>query len=51
MYDPVVVGGGLAGLVAARELRHAGNSVVVTEARERIGGALGRRSASAADSM
>lgn len=36
--DVVVVGGGLAGLTAARELRHAGFEVVVLEARERLGG-------------
>ena len=36
--DVVVVGGGLAGLTVARELRHAGLEVVVLEARERLGG-------------
>lgn len=36
--DVVVVGGGLAGLVAARELTRAGLSVVVVEARDRLGG-------------
>ena len=36
--DVVVVGGGLAGLVAARELRAGGAEVVVLEARERVGG-------------
>lgn len=34
----VVVGGGMAGLGAARVLRNAGSQVVVVEARERIGG-------------
>jgi len=36
--DVIVVGGGLAGLVAARELGRAGRRVRVLEARERFGG-------------
>jgi monoamine oxidase len=37
-HDVIVVGGGLAGLVAARDLRAAGRTVLVLEARDRLGG-------------
>ncbi|MFF3323121.1 flavin monoamine oxidase family protein [Streptomyces sp. NPDC002889] len=37
-YDTIVVGAGLAGLIAARELRAKGRRVLVLEARDRIGG-------------
>ena len=36
--DVVVVGAGFAGLTAARQIAHRGHSVVVLEARDRVGG-------------
>ncbi len=38
VYDCIVIGAGVAGLVAARKLHQAGQRVVVVEARQRIGG-------------
>lgn len=37
-YDVVVVGGGFAGVTAARELAHRGAKVLLLEARNRLGG-------------
>jgi monoamine oxidase len=37
-YDVIVIGGGFSGMTAARELRLLGHSVLVLEARDRIGG-------------
>jgi monoamine oxidase len=37
-YDAIVVGAGMAGLVAARDLSKDGHSVLVLEARDRLGG-------------
>jgi monoamine oxidase len=38
--DVIVIGAGVAGLVAASELAEAGFSVIVLEARDRIGGRI-----------
>ena len=37
-YDAVVIGGGFAGVVAARDLTKQGNRVLLLEARDRLGG-------------
>lgn len=37
-YDVIVIGGGFTGLTAARDLSTAGKSVLIIEARDRIGG-------------
>lgn len=37
-YDVIVIGGGFAGVTAARELRHAGLRTLLLEARNRLGG-------------
>ena len=37
-YDVIVIGAGFAGVTAARDLASAGRSVLVLEARDRLGG-------------
>lgn len=37
-YDVIIVGGGFSGLIAARELRLLGRSVLLLEGRDRLGG-------------
>jgi len=37
-YDVIIVGAGLAGISAAKELQHLGRSVLILEANDRIGG-------------
>ncbi len=39
-WDAIVIGAGAAGLIAARELGRAGRSVLLLEARDRIGGRI-----------
>ena len=40
MYDVIIIGAGAAGLTAARDLSAAGLSIIVLEARSRIGGRI-----------
>ena len=39
-FDVIVVGAGISGLAAAKEIQDAGKSVVILEARDRIGGRI-----------
>lgn len=48
-YDAIVVGAGFAGAVAARELRAAGLTTLVLEARNRVGGRAYHRKFTGAD--
>jgi monoamine oxidase len=50
-HDVGIVGAGLAGLTAARELTEAGLDVVVLEARERVGGRTAEGSLSTGDAI
>ncbi|MGD8168669.1 protoporphyrinogen/coproporphyrinogen oxidase [Herbiconiux sp. P16] len=43
VVDVVVIGGGVAGLVAARQLAHLGSTVTVIEARDAVGGFVATR--------
>jgi monoamine oxidase len=47
--DVIVIGGGLAGCTAARDLREAGFSVLIIEARDRLGGRTWYRKLAHAD--
>lgn len=40
LYDCIIIGSGLSGLVAARNLHRSGHKVLVIEAQERIGGRM-----------
>jgi oxygen-dependent protoporphyrinogen oxidase len=48
-FDTIVIGGGIAGLVIARDLAKAGQSVALLEASERLGGEVRRHSVAGID--
>ena len=50
IYDVIIIGAGLAGISAAKELQDAGYRVLVLEARERVGGRINTLSGETLDS-
>ncbi len=48
-FDAVVIGGGIAGLVVARDLGRAGRRVVLLEAGDRLGGEVSRHTVAGVD--
>lgn len=40
IYDVAVIGAGMCGIIAARDLVRAGKSVIIVEAKEKIGGRM-----------
>jgi monoamine oxidase len=48
-FDVIVVGGGFAGVTAARDLSHAGHRVLLLEARDQLGGRTCRRTFAGTD--
>lgn len=43
IYDTIVIGGGLSGVCAARDISDQGRTVLLLEAKERLGGRVGSR--------
>ncbi len=40
VYDCIIVGAGLSGLIAARNLHRSGQNILLIEARDRLGGRM-----------